>query len=212
MQYKLKRFFCLDPGIFGNVSYQLSMIYSFVWLFGCYQSDLVPVFIGYSARHYIVHAAFVWGRVIRSTSLSRVRPHGTIIKGVNPLLGSVLLIPTTLDAYCMRNDANTFPSMEGFSADFISFVAWIASSDASLRLDRSDSLTAFAISVIYTTLSVHVRYFWWKWYDQDEQFGLQSSWINSERKDCSVNFLEARGRWCGYDTDKSKCKWNSDPS
>lgn len=34
----------LHHGIFGNVSYQFSKIYSFVWLFGCYQFDLLLFF------------------------------------------------------------------------------------------------------------------------------------------------------------------------
>ena len=61
-------------------------------------------------------------------------------------MGSVFLLSTTLDAYCMCNRTNTTVGLERIFSNYIGFVACIASGDTALRLDRSES--SFVLSSI----------------------------------------------------------------
>lgn len=71
---------------------------------------------------------------IRSTSLFEVRSHDTFMEGVYSHLGSLLFIPTTLDAYRMCNRVNNTVGFEGSAANYIRYLAW-----SSAAFDRSQS-------------------------------------------------------------------------
>lgn len=95
-----------------------------------------------------MYVDFVWRSKIRSRSLFRARSHGTIMEGATPYLGSVILILTMVDAYCMCHYINTSVDMKKTSANYIRFMACIPNGDVSLCLGISE--TSFVRSAIST--------------------------------------------------------------
>ncbi|CCI40224.1 unnamed protein product [Albugo candida] len=122
----------------------------------------------------------------------------------------------------MCNRTNTTVGLERISTDFISDL-WLALKAVTLHFvwtdrnrrffdQRSATPTVPALFLIYTTFSVHVRYYRRHVTIKTNAFGSQKCWINSQRKDHLVDSSAAEDHCCGYGTDKSKSKCNSDPS
>ncbi|CCI46743.1 unnamed protein product [Albugo candida] len=91
----------LHHGIFGNVSYQFSKIYSFVWLFGCYQFDLLLFFERiFSPTLYCACSRRVMQRNPISTSFSRL--------SANYIRFLLALQAVTLDFVCTDRNGLLF--------------------------------------------------------------------------------------------------------
>lgn len=112
--------------------------------------------------------------------------------GVTPYIRSILLIPTMLVAYCMCNCVSTTVGMEGLSANYIRGMERIASGDAAVCLDQSESsFIRSAISncdsfITYRDLQ-HVKCGRWVLSktvlrSRLNAFGWHRCWTNSQRR------------------------------
>lgn len=126
-----------------------------------------------------------------------------IMSGATYELGSFLLIPTILDAYCTCNCASTTVSMEKLSVNQIWFKVCIASVEASIHLERKkSSLIPSAIS--YSGSSRNFR--------DLNTFNLQRCCIISQRNHHLVDYSGFENHCCRLGTGRLKSKCNSNLS